>query len=199
MNKEEFLAALRSGLRGLPQEDIDERLAFYEEMINDRIEDGVSEEEAVAGIGSVDDVISQILADVPVGVLVKEKMKNKRRIKGWEIVLLVLGFPLWFPLVISGAAVALALYIVVWALVIALWAIELAFAVSVTAGIIMAVVYFAEGYVISGVAMVGATICCAGFAILMFLGALYASKGVVKLTGKAMMGLKRKLVGKEAA
>lgn len=199
MNKEEFLAALRSGLRGLPQEDIDERLAFYEEMINDRIEDGVSEEEAVAGIGSVDDVISQILADVPVGVLVKEKMKNKRRIKGWEIVLLVLGFPLWFPLVIAGAAVAFALYIVVWALVIALWAIELAFAVSVTAGIIMAVVYFAEGYVISGVAMVGATICCAGFAILMFLGALYASKGVVKLTGKAMMGLKRKLVGKEAA
>lgn len=199
MNKEEFLAALRSGLRGLPQEDIDERLAFYEEMINDRIEDGVSEEEAVAGIGSVDDVISQILADVPVGVLVKEKMKNKRRIKGWEIVLLVLGFPLWFPLVIAGAAVAFALYVVVWALVIALWAIELAFAVSVTAGIIMAVVYFAEGYVIPGVAMVGATICCAGFAILMFLGALYASKGVVKLTGKAMMGLKRKLVGKEAA
>ena len=35
MDKQQFLKALRSGLNGLPQEDIEERMCFYEEMIND--------------------------------------------------------------------------------------------------------------------------------------------------------------------
>ena len=34
MNKQEFLAALREGLRGLPPADIEERIAFYDEMID---------------------------------------------------------------------------------------------------------------------------------------------------------------------
>ena len=44
MNKQEFLAGLRKGLSGLPQEDIEERLLFYSEMIDDRIEEGMEEE-----------------------------------------------------------------------------------------------------------------------------------------------------------
>ena len=48
MNKQEFLSQLRKGLAGLPQNDIEERLAFYGEMIDDRIEEGLSEEEAVS-------------------------------------------------------------------------------------------------------------------------------------------------------
>ena len=47
MNKQEFLAQLRKGLSGLPKEDIDERLTFYSEMIDDRMEDGIPEETAV--------------------------------------------------------------------------------------------------------------------------------------------------------
>ena len=37
MNKREFLARLRKGLSGLPQDDIDEHLAFYSEMLEDRM------------------------------------------------------------------------------------------------------------------------------------------------------------------
>ena len=33
MNKQEFLTELRKGLSGLPQNDIEERLAFYGEML----------------------------------------------------------------------------------------------------------------------------------------------------------------------
>lgn len=47
MNKQEFLVKLRKGLSGLPKEDIEERLTFYSEMIDDRMEEGLSEEEAV--------------------------------------------------------------------------------------------------------------------------------------------------------
>ena len=47
MRKQEFLTELRKGLSGLPQDDIEERLSFYSEMIDDQIEEGLAEEEAV--------------------------------------------------------------------------------------------------------------------------------------------------------
>ena len=50
MNKTEFLNELKDGLSGLPREDVEERLSFYGEMIDDRVEEGMTEEEAVAGI-----------------------------------------------------------------------------------------------------------------------------------------------------
>ena len=58
MSKQEFLALLREGLSGLPREDAEERLAFYGEMIDDLMEDGMTEEDAVARIGPVDSVVS---------------------------------------------------------------------------------------------------------------------------------------------
>ena len=46
MRKAEFLRELEKRLQGLPKDEIDSRLAFYSEMIDDRIEDGKTEEEA---------------------------------------------------------------------------------------------------------------------------------------------------------
>ena len=46
MNKEQFLAELQKGLSGLPQAEIDDRLAFYGEFIDDHMEEGMTEEEA---------------------------------------------------------------------------------------------------------------------------------------------------------
>ena len=107
MTKQEFLTALREKLQGLPQKDVDERISFYEEMINDRIDDGKTEEEAVADIGSVDLIVEEIARDTSLVKLVKEKITPKREIKAWEIVLLVLGFPLWFPLALTALILAL--------------------------------------------------------------------------------------------
>ena len=56
MHKQEFLDGLRARLRGLPEADIAERLAFYSEMIDDRTEDGLSEE-ILSGRISVGDKI----------------------------------------------------------------------------------------------------------------------------------------------
>ena len=56
----------------LPQGDVEERLTFYSEMIDDRMEEGISEEEAVCEIGSVDEIVSQIIADIPFTKLVRE-------------------------------------------------------------------------------------------------------------------------------
>ena len=65
MNKREFLQKLENGLSGLPREDIEQRLSFYAEMIDDRIEDGFSEEEAVAGIGTPEEIAAQVIEETP--------------------------------------------------------------------------------------------------------------------------------------
>lgn len=59
MRKEEFLTALRAGLTGLSPEGVEKLVEFCSEMIDDRIEDGLTEEEAVAAAGSLDELIQQ--------------------------------------------------------------------------------------------------------------------------------------------
>ena len=51
MRKEEFLMALRAGLTGLSPEGVEKLVEFCSEMIDDRMEDGLTEEEAVAAAG----------------------------------------------------------------------------------------------------------------------------------------------------
>ena len=65
MKKKEFLSALSRGLSRLPRGEREERVNFYREMIDDRIEEGIPEEEAVAGVGTVDGIVAQVLAERP--------------------------------------------------------------------------------------------------------------------------------------
>ena len=105
MNKQEFLEQLKGRLSGLPAADVDERLDFYSEMIDDSIEEGLSEEEAVSQVGTVNDVARQIIGEIPLSKIVKENVKPKRRLRAWEIVLLVLGSPGWVSLLIAAVSV----------------------------------------------------------------------------------------------
>jgi uncharacterized membrane protein len=123
MTKIKFLLALHDKLSGLPQDDVEERLNFYSEMIEDRMEEGMSEEEAVAAVGSVDEIAAQIVGDIPLTKMVKEKIKHKHRLKAWEIVLLAVGSPIWFSLLIAFLSVVVSLYVSLWSVVISLWSV----------------------------------------------------------------------------
>ena len=98
MDKIAFLEILQKKLSCLPQSDIDKTVDYYSEMIDDRMEDGTSEEEAVASLGDIDGIVSQILADTPLPRIVGSSLRPRRALRAWEIVLLILGFPLWGPL-----------------------------------------------------------------------------------------------------
>lgn len=65
MKKVEFLVKLREALEALPSEEQIRSVAFYEEVLDDRIEDGMDEEEAVAALGTVEDIARRILEEVP--------------------------------------------------------------------------------------------------------------------------------------
>ena len=199
MLKQEFLDALRQGLSGLPQADVEERLTFYGEMIDDRIEEGCAEEEAVAQAGTVEEIVSQTVADVPLTRIVKETIRPKRRMRAWEIVLLVVGFPLWFPLLVAAGAVMLSLYIVLWALVIVLWTIEVSLWACALASFAAAVVYFVNGHTPNGIAAFGAALIFAGLSLFLLFGCVAASKGAAKLAKKIVLGIKSLFIRKERA
>ena len=199
MNKREFLDNLKSKLSGLPKQDVEERLEFYSEMIDDRIEEGLSEEEATAEIGSVDAIASQIIADTPLAKIVKEKSKSKRKLRAWEIVLLVLGSPIWLSLAVAAFVVIIAFYAVLWSLIASVWAIFGAFVGCALGGVASGVCFIVFGHVVTGIAMIGASLVCAGLSIFLFFGCRMATKAMVWLTKIIALGIKKCFVGKEGA
>ena len=52
MTKQLFLNELSAALHGLSREERYRTLSYYDELIDDRVEDGQSEEEAVESLGS---------------------------------------------------------------------------------------------------------------------------------------------------
>ena len=198
MTKREFLSELRAALAWLPREDIEERTAFYTEMIDDRIEEGLSESEAVAEVGSVDEIAEQTLAEIPLSKLVKQRMTPKRSLRGWEKALIVLGFPVWFPLLTASAALLLALLVCVFALIIALWAVELALWAAAAGCIVLSVISFSRGQMMPGVAALGAALVSAGLALLAYYGCVAATRGLLRLTKTAALRIKSLFAGKES-
>ena len=197
MTKQNFLDELRKALSGLPKDDVEERLIFYCEMIDDRIEEGLSEEDAVAQIGSVNDIKAQVIAEVPFSKLVKEKIKPKRTLRAWEIVLLILGSPIWVPLCIAALVVLASVYVVIWSVIVALWSVEVALAGSSLGGVVAAVIFICRGYALNGIATLGAGLCCAGLSVFLFFGCQKATYGILLLTKKAFFALKSWFVKKE--
>jgi len=199
MNKQEFIEKLREGLSGLPQADIEERVAFYGEMIDDRMEEGLSETEAVSAVGSVDEIVAQIVTDIPLSKIAKERIKPKRVLAVWEIVLLVLGSPVWLSLLIAALAVIFSIYVVMWSVIVSLWSVFVSLAACSVGGVLACVVFAVGGNGASGVAMFAAGIVCAGLSIFMFYGCKAATKGILLLTKKIALRIKKCFLKKEAA
>lgn len=199
MNKQEFLSGLKAKLIGLPQDDIDERLSFYSEMIDDRVEEGLTEEQAICELGTIESIATQIMSEIPLTKLVREKVKPSRKLSVWEIVLLVLGSPIWLSILIALFAIVISIYAVVWSVIISLWAVEFSLAACSVGGVFASVVFMAKGNIVSGVAMLGAGILCAGLAIFGFYGCKYATNAILKLSKKIFIWIKSCFMKKEVA
>ncbi len=197
MNKQEFLAALQKKLTGIPQNDLEERITFYSEMIDDRIEEGQSEETAIAELGTIDHIAAQVMSEIPLSKLVKERVKPSRALRIWEIVLLVLGSPIWLSLLAALFAVILSLYAVIWSLILALWAAEFSIAACSFAGIFCFAVFAAQKHLATGAAMLGAGLVCAGLAIFGFYGCRWMTKAILAFSKQAVIWTKTCITKKE--
>ena len=112
MTRDEFLGRL-------PAEQVEETKAFYAEAIADRMEDGMSEEEAVAAMGTPGEVAEATLDDLP--AVPRAIARTRRRSTALLWVLTIVGSPVWVPLLAAFAAVAVTVYICIWVLALCVW------------------------------------------------------------------------------
>lgn len=199
MYEEEFLTLLRKKWSHLPQDDQEERVTFYREMIEDRIEEGLSEEEAVSAVGSVDEITAQAVADRAMVKPAEEPRQLKRRLKAWEIVFLALGSPLWLLLAVAAFAVLLSLYLSLWSVILSLWTVVVSLIGCSFCGLLTGIVFACGGKVLSGVAMMAAGLVLMGLFIIAFLGCKATTRGLGILTKKTVLWIKNGLTQKEGA
>lgn len=187
MNKKAFLRALSMRIRGLSRAEREESLAYYAEMIDDRVEAGMTQEAAVAAFGPVEEIAAQILQTVP---RAEPGRIRSGRTKG-EIALLALGFPLWFPLLIALLAIVISIYIVLWSLVVALCAAVASFALG-AAGMLVGIAVAAIRGNFTQTALCFSLACAlAGLALTLQLPCMRAAAGLARLGGR-MAGIIRK-------
>lgn len=197
MTKHEFIAQLRNQLSGLPQEDIDKSIEYYSEIIDDRIEDGSTEDMATEAIGSPSEIAKQILMDTPIQKLVKAKAKPQRALKVWEIILLILGSPLWLSLLFAGVMVIFAVYIALWSVIVSLYAVDLSLAAGGLGGLLGFVVLVSNHYFVQGIFTLGIGLIFAGFAVLFFFACNLVSKVILIWSKKILLFIKSCIIGKE--
>lgn len=190
MNKQEFLETLRQGLSGYPKTEVEGRLSFYSELIDDIVEEGKSEEAAVSKIGNVNEIISGIIADIPLTKIIKERITPRKKMGAFEIALLILGFPIWFSILIACLAVFISVYAVIWAVIISLWAAEVSFAIGVLVSFALGIMSICRGDGVRGIVLMSASSVLAGLSILLFFGCRTATEGAIFLTKRIILWVK---------
>lgn len=190
MNKLEFLNELARLIGAIPDEDREKSLEYYSEMIDDRTEEGMTEEEAVADIGTPAEAAVQILSASPQRRYDAPKIEApKRKLHPWEIALLILGAPLWLPLIVSGFAVALSLYIVIWTVVISLYAVPISLFGSGIGAAVASVGYFIENGMGAALILCGAGLVLIGLSVFAFIGCNALVRLAAKFTKQSVLWL----------
>ena len=198
MSRDAFIGELRHRMAGLPQQTVERTVEYYSELIADSVEDGLSEEEAVARLGSLDEIVANVVKDTPLTQIVQTRVQEKKAkgVSGWVILLLVLGAPVWLPLLIAVLAVIFALYVALWAVVISLWAAVAALILAGIAAIAGGIVELCRLHLAQGLVLLGGGLMCLGLCVVAFLLMKLITLGTVKLCKLLWTGVKSLFVGK---
>lgn len=187
VNKMQFLQSVREQTAGMPSTEINRLLEYYNEMIDEAIEEGMSEEEAVNRLGTWEEICAQIEefrtsepqttepikeepAKEPQNPIPDKKPKKHVSLPTWAVVLLILTSPVWGMVVLSLLivlfAVIFSLVVIGGALVISLFAVVIALAAVGVVGIPAGVVLLVTSGIAPFLLTLGGGLVCVGLAIL---------------------------------
>lgn len=187
VNKMQFLRAVREKTVYLPLSEVNRLLEYFNEMIDEAMEEGLSEEEAVDRLGTWEEICAQIEefrtsepqpieaikeepAKEPQNPIPEKKPKKRLSLPMWAVVLLILTSPIWGAIVLSLGiavfAVVASLVVIGGALVISLFAVVLSLAVVGVVGIPAGVVLLATSGIAPFLLTIGMSFFCVGTAIL---------------------------------
>lgn len=197
MNKTEFLDALRRALGKLPSYEVEQSIAFYAEAIDDRVEDGMSEQDAVAALGPVRLIAAQIIAETP--PVPRAIAKANTGSRTLNIVLLVVFSPIWVPLVLALVTAVVMVYLAIWLTIAALWVTVALLLLCAPLGFFALAWCLSQNYPLTGLFVLGACLAVAGLGLFAWFGVLAASKGLISLTRSFGRWVKSRFVKTDAA
>ena len=124
MTRNEWIAELRGLLerRGVPASEVADALEYYAEAIDDRVEQGFSEQQALKEIGSPAQACDAVAETVPVAKRAVAAATATRERKALVGVLLLVGAVFWVPLAFGLLGAAAGVYATIWAAVLVVWA-----------------------------------------------------------------------------
>lgn len=180
MTRDEFLGRLGELLACLPAEQVEETKAFYAEAIADRMEDGMGEEEAVAAMGTPGEAAEATLDDLP--AVPRAIARTRRRSTALLWALTIAGSPVWVPLLVAFAAVAVTVYICIWVLALCVWIVAVALGSAGIAELLFAACGIAIGHFPYVLASAGMGLAFLGGAFLVGVGAWAVSRQIARLS-----------------
>ena len=180
MTRDEFLGRLGELLACLPADQVEETKQFYAEAIADRMEDGMSEEEAVAAMGAPGEVAEATLDDLP--AVPRAIARTRRRSTALLWVLTIVGSPVWVPLLLAFAAVAVTIYVCIWVLALCVWIIAACFGAVGVTNLALMTVGVKVGLIPYALVTLGCGIALLGVALLVGAGAWAVSKQIARLS-----------------
>lgn len=188
LNKEEFLNDLSHKLEPLQKGEREKTLSYYTEIIDDRIENGMSEEEAVSQMEDTKTIAEKLLPQEHTSKTTSEKVfdfiDNFFTKHGYLFVLaiLVFSFPIWGPIVL-GAFTLIGIFFVILFVLIAAGAISSIVALAIA-------ISFVTQSVLSALSALGVSMFCAGFAILTTIGTFKLINAISDLLKKTHQHIK---------
>lgn len=200
MNKAEFLKELKDSISDMPYSEVEKTLSFYAENIDDRMEDGMSEDEAVFCLGDIDAIAKEIRVDLPITTLIGKKVKQSRdraSNKTLWIVLAICGIPFWLPIASAFTVTVLAVYFSIWAVIISIYAVVFAFAFAAIGSVLAGIICMFTAGFYQGAILIGSSLCLAGLFMMTVRPMFWLCKKMVRLTGTFFKWVKSLFVSKE--
>ncbi len=172
--KKKFLKELRRRLRTLPKEERERTVSYFEELIDDAVEEGKTEEAAVADLGNPAEIAADILGEA--------NIPKKKKLSAGTIVLLVVGSPIWLSLLVAAVCIVFSVVIALYSIVLAILVTAVALVVSGVATFGYTVCYYIWQYpTASSVLILGGSLVAIGLDLLLFPLGILAGKKLTQL------------------
>lgn len=190
MTKEAFFDALLARLAGLPREERQRVVSYYEELLLDGLESGRDEQELIAGFGQVDDIARKIWEEYATSSPQK-RGTGKKVLEGvaWFFFGLIVGL----PLLLSAAA----LYLCGWAVLLSLAAAAVALGISGVYACVAAA-FFLVSAPLNALFQIGAGLLMLGIFVLFTVGVWALFRLYIRFSRWLVACAKRKFVRRGA-
>lgn len=193
MTKSTFIDTLRGLLESLNEDECNKFISYYEEIIEDYKESGLTEEEVIKKIGSPQSIAKNILSEED-SININIPSFNSKIL---NIILLILGFPLWGSLLLTVVLLILSAYIIIWCIPFTTGVSSIALLTAALFSIVGSPFMMADVLTV-GIVQLGLGIASVGISILLGFITIYLSKKFIvitkQLTFKVFKSFNKKVV-----